>query len=202
MKRLLDVALATVILVVMLPLLAVAALAIWIKLGSSVLFRQRRPGRYGRPFTVFKLRTMSNARDSGGALLPDDQRLCWLGNLLRQTSLDEVPQLWNVLRGDMSLVGPRPLLMEYLPLYSLQQARRHEVRPGITGWAQVNGRNATTWEDRFRHDTWYVGNQSFWLDLRILALTVKAVFAREGISQPGHVTIEYFRGSQNASSTL
>jgi sugar transferase EpsL len=201
-KRLLDVMLAGTALVVLAPILGMVALAVWMTIGRPVLFRQTRPGLHERPFRLVKFRTMHDTVGADGAPRLDAERLTSLGRFLRAASLDELPEFWNVLRGDMSLVGPRPLLMEYLPLYSVHQARRHEVRPGITGWAQVNGRNATSWEDRFRNDTWYVENQSLWLDLRILALTVKVVFAREGISQPGHATIEYFRGSQNASSNL
>lgn len=193
-KRALDVAVAGSALLVLSPLLAVVALAIRAQMGAPVLFRQVRPGRHGRPFTIAKFRTMCDATDAGGVPLPDAERLTALGRLLRGTSLDEVPQLWNVLRGEMSLVGPRPLLMEYLPLYSPRQARRHEVRPGITGWAQVNGRNALSWEERFELDVWYVENRSLLLDLRILLLTVRKVLRREGISQEGHVTMEKFHG--------
>jgi lipopolysaccharide/colanic/teichoic acid biosynthesis glycosyltransferase len=160
-----------------------------------VLFRQVRPGLYGRPFTLLKFRTMTDARGSDGALLADGQRLTRFGAALRRSSLDELLQLWNVLRGDMSLVGPRPLLMEYLPLYNAQQARRHEVRPGITGWAQVQGRNALSWDERFALDLWYVENRSLLLDLRILALTAGRVLSRRGVSQQGHATVEYFRGN-------
>jgi sugar transferase EpsL len=195
-KRVFDVTVAGVVTVVTLPLLGAAALAVRLSMGSPVLFRQVRPGYLGRPFTVFKLRTML---DAAPGTVPgaqsDAERLTRLGRFLRASSLDELPQLWNVLRGDMSLVGPRPLLMQYLPLYTPEQARRHEVRPGITGWAQVNGRNAASWDERFALDTWYVDHQSFWLDLKILARTVTGVLSRRGVSQPGHATVEYFRGS-------
>ncbi|HWR97726.1 MAG TPA: sugar transferase, partial [Candidatus Methanoperedens sp.] len=185
MKRALDVTVAAMALLLLSPLLLAAALAVRLRLGRPVLFRQVRPGRGGRPFVLLKYRTMSDARDGSGVLLPDAGRLSALGRFLRSTSLDELPELFNVLRGDMSLVGPRPLLTEYLPLYTPEQARRHEVRPGITGWAQVNGRNAISWEERFALDVWYVDNRSLRLDLRILALTVAKVLTREGISQEG-----------------
>lgn len=196
MKRLLDVILASVGLVLLAPLMLVLAVLVRLKLGSPVLFRQTRPGLHGKPFTMFKFRTMTDARDDDGNLLPDDQRLTRFGRFLRETSLDELPELWNVLKGDMSLVGPRPLLMEYLPLYTPEQARRNEVRPGITGWAQVNGRNAISWEDKFRLDVWYVDNHSIWLDLKILFLTVKKVLVREGISADGEATMSKFQGSR------
>jgi lipopolysaccharide/colanic/teichoic acid biosynthesis glycosyltransferase len=195
-KRLLDVILASVGLVLLAPLMLVLAVLVRLKLGSPVLFRQTRPGLHGKPFTMFKFRTMTDARDDDGNLLPDDQRLTRFGRFLRETSLDELPELWNVLKGDMSLVGPRPLLMEYLPLYTPEQARRNEVRPGITGWAQVNGRNAISWEDKFRLDVWYVDNHSLWLDLKILFLTVKKVLVREGISADGEATMSKFQGSR------
>jgi sugar transferase EpsL len=166
-----------------------------VKLGSPVLFRQQRPGQHGRPFTIYKFRTMSDVRDGQGNLLPDAGRLTPFGRFLRRTSLDELPELFNVLKGEMSLVGPRPLLTEYLDRYTLEQARRHEVRPGITGWAQVNGRNALTWEQKFALDVWYVDHLSFWLDLKILALTGWKVLRCEGISQTGHATMEEFFGS-------
>ena len=167
------------------------------KLGGPVLFRQIRPGLHGRPFMMIKFRTMTDERGADGELLPDAQRLTPFGRFLRLTSLDELPELWNVLRGDMSLVGPRPLLMEYLPLYSPEQARRHELRPGITGWAQVNGRNALSWEERFKLDVWYVDHRSLWLDLRILWLTVRKVIMREGISAQGEATMSRFTGNQS-----
>lgn len=193
-KRWLDVLAAVLILVPALPLLLVAAVAVRIGLGSPILFRQLRPGLNGKPFALCKLRTMRDAEDTVGKLLPDADRLTPLGRFLRSTSLDELPELWNVLRGDMSLVGPRPLLMKYLSLYSPEQARRHNVRPGITGWAQVNGRNALSWKEKLALDVWYVDHQSLWLDLKIIALTLWKVVRREGISQPGHATMEEFLG--------
>ena len=195
MKRLFDGATALLILAMIWPLLLLLALLVRIKLGSPVLFRQQRPGLHGRPFCIYKFRTMTNAQDAKGEPLPDEARMTPFGHFLRRFSLDELPQLYNVLKGDMSLVGPRALLMEYLPLYSAEQARRHEVRPGITGWAQVNGRNAISWEEKFEHDLWYVDHRSFWLDLRILWMTVKKVFGSEGINQEGQATMEKFKGS-------
>lgn len=177
--------------------LALLGLMVRRKLGSPVLFRQVRPGLHGRPFMMVKFRTMTDERGVDDELLPDAQRLTAFGRFLRATSLDELPELWNVLRGEMSLVGPRPLLMEYLPLYSPDQARRHEVRPGITGWAQVNGRNALSWEDRFKLDVWYVDHRSLWLDLRILWLTVRKVIVREGISAEGEATMPRFTGNKS-----
>jgi len=194
-KRAIDFTAAAVGLVVISPILLLLALLIRAKLGAPILFRQTRPGLHTRPFTILKFRTMRDACDANGAPLPDADRLPQLGRLLRSTSLDELPELWNVLRGDMSLVGPRPLLMEYLPLYSPRQARRHEVRPGITGWAQVNGRNALGWNDRFALDVEYVDRMSLALDARILLLTVLKVFRREGINQQGSATMEKFRGN-------
>lgn len=194
MKRLFDLVVAASLLVALaLPMLFLALLIGW-RLGRPVLFRQIRPGRHGRPFTMVKFRTMTDARDSAGVLLPDAQRMTPFGSFLRSSSLDELPELWNVLRGDMSLVGPRPLLMEYLPLYTPEQARRHEVRPGITGWAQVNGRNALSWEERFKLDVWYVDHHSLWLDLRIFWLTVRKVIQRDGISAAGDATMPKFKG--------
>jgi sugar transferase EpsL len=195
-KRSCDFLAALVLLTVLAPLLGLVALAVRITMGSPILFRQTRPGLRGRPFVLLKFRTMSDSRDADGQLLPDAQRLTPLGLLLRKTSFDELPQLWNVLLGQMSLVGPRPLLMQYLDRYTPEQARRHEVRPGITGWAQVNGRNALTWERKFELDVWYVDHWSVWLDLRILWLTVMKVVKREGISQAGEATMEEFLGSQ------
>jgi len=196
MKRLFDfVAASLALLLLALPLLALAWL-IRRKLGSPVLFRQVRPGLQGRPFTMVKFRTMTDARGSAGALLPDAHRLTPFGRFLRASSLDELPELWNVLCGDMSLVGPRPLLMEYLPLYTPEQGRRHEVRPGITGWAQVNGRNAISWQDKFALDVWYVNNQSLWLDSKILWMTVRKVLVRDGISAAGDATMPKFTGSE------
>ena len=194
--RLRDIVGALAGLVLLAPLLAAIALGIRFTLGGPVLFRQVRPGLHGRPFGLVKFRTMRDALDASGAPLPDEQRLTRFGRFLRTTSLDELPELWNVLIGDMSLVGPRPLLMEYLPLYSPRQARRHEVKPGITGWAQVSGRNALGWDEKFALDVWYVDHRSHWLDLKILALTVIKVLRAEGISQKGHATMEKFGGSR------
>ena len=197
MKRLFDVVVsACALLVLALPLLVV----IWMvrrKLGSPVFFTQVRPGMHGKPFKMVKFRSMTSERGTDGELLPDAVRLTPFGRFLRSTSLDELPELSNVLKGDMSLVGPRPLLMEYLPLYSPEQARRHEVRPGITGWAQVNGRNAISWEDKFKLDVWYVDHCSLWLDIKILWLTVKKVLVREGISAAGEATMGKFTGSKS-----
>ena len=195
MKRTLDVLLAVFALLILCPVIMLTALLISIGLGLPVLFRQARPGLNGKPFEMIKFRTMRDAEDKHGNQLPDEQRLTKLGQFLRAASLDELPELWNVLKGDMSLVGPRPLLMEYLPLYSDEQRRRHEVRPGVTGWAQVNGRNAISWDEKFKLDVWYVDNQSFWLDIKILFLTAFKVFKRDGISQEGKVTMERFKGS-------
>ena len=196
MKRLLDVGLAALgLLLLGIPLV----LLMWRVrhvLGRPVFFHQTRPGLHGRPFRMIKFRTMTDSRSEGGQLLPDEERLGTFGRFLRTTSLDELPELWNVLMGEMSLVGPRPLLMEYLPLYSKEQARRHDVRPGITGWAQVNGRNALSWEEKFKLDVWYVDHRSFWLDLRILWLTLCKVLARDGISAPGEATMPRFTGPQ------
>ncbi|SHH94540.1 sugar transferase [Pollutimonas bauzanensis] len=195
LKRLLDITVSASALLLLAPVMGVVAWQVGRKLGSPVLFRQLRPGRHGQPFEMIKFRSMRDASDVDGQALPDDQRLTPFGDFLRSTSLDELPGLWNVLKGDMSLVGPRPLLMEYLPLYSPQQYRRHEVRPGMTGWAQVNGRNALSWEDKFRLDVWYVEHQSFWLDMRILLLTIKKVLARDGISADGEATVARYTGS-------
>lgn len=196
MKRLFDLVLSLTCLLV----LALPMLVLWVlvhrKLGSPVLFHQVRPGLHGRPFLMVKFRTMTDERSPDGELLPDIQRLTAFGRFLRASSLDELPELWNVLRGEMSLVGPRPLLMEYLPLYSPEQMRRHEVRPGITGWAQVNGRNAVSWDERFGLDVWYVDHRSLWLDIRILGLTVCKVIVREGISAQGEATMPRFTGNK------
>lgn len=195
MKRAFDVLVAAIALVLLIvPLLVVAAF-IRVRLGRPVLFRQIRPGLHGRPFEMVKFRTMREACGQDGKPLPDAERMTPLGTWLRRTSVDELPELWNVLKGDMSVVGPRPLLMEYLPLYSAEQARRHEVLPGVTGWAQVNGRNALSWEDKFRLDVWYVDHRTFGLDLRIVFMTVRKVFAREGISAAGETTMPKFTGS-------
>lgn len=196
LKRFFDSVAAGVGLLLLSPLFVLVAMLVRVNLGSPVLFRQLRPGLNGKPFRMVKFRTMRDAVDAQGHVLPDDQRLTSFGRFLRSASLDELPGLWNVLTGDMSLVGPRPLLMEYLPLYSPEQARRHEVRPGITGWAQVNGRNAISWEEKFKLDVWYVDNQSLWLDIRILLLTVKKVVVRDGISADGEATMTRFTGSK------
>ena len=195
MKRTFDIFLSLITLLVFLPLLFFLFVAVGILIGKPVLFCQERPGKGGRPFQLIKFRTMREALDSDGTPLPDNLRMTKFGSFLRSSSLDELPSLWNVLKGDLSLVGPRPLLMEYLPLYNEKQARRHEVKPGITGWAQVNGRNAISWEDKFELDVWYVDHQSFWLDLKIMLLTIKKVIIRDGISADGHVTIERFKGT-------
>ncbi|ROT96768.1 sugar transferase [Altererythrobacter sp. FM1] len=195
MKRLLDLLIALMASLVLLPIIAIVALAIRISLGGPVFFRQERPGLNGTPFMMVKFRTMSNALGPDGAPLPDAERLTPFGRFLRSTSLDELPELWNVIVGDMSLVGPRPLLMSYLPLYSPEQARRHEVRPGITGWAQINGRNSLSWNDKFALDIWYVDNRSIVLDIKILFLTLRKVIARDGISADGEATMPPFEGA-------
>lgn len=195
MKRLLDLLLIALALPLLLPLAALTWLLVRIKLGGPVLFRQVRPGLHGKPFMMVKFRSMTDARGGDGELLPDAERLPPFGQFLRSSSLDELPELWNVVRGEMSLVGPRPLLMEYLPLYSTAQARRHETRPGVTGWAQVNGRNAITWDEKFRLDVWYVDHQSVWLDMKIIALTIRKVLIREGISAAGAATMHKFDGA-------
>ncbi len=196
MKRIVDILGAGFGLLVLSPLFAIIALVIRRRMGSPVLFRKNRPGRHGQLFELLKFRTMTEAVDLSGDALPDADRMTDFGKWLRSTSLDELPELWNVLRGDMSLAGPRPLLVEYLPLYSPDQARRHEVRPGITGWAQINGRNAISWEEKFKLDVWYVDNQSFWLDLKIIFLTVIRVFQRSGISAAGEATMPKFTGTR------
>ena len=194
-KRLVDIVLAFGGLALLAPVMLAVTWLIRRQFGSPILFRQTRPGLHGKPFSILKFRTMADTRDAKGNLLPDAERLTGFGRFLRSTSLDELPELFNVLKGEMSLVGPRPLLMAYLPLYTPEQARRHEVRPGITGWAQVNGRNAISWEEKFRLDVWYVDNQSFLLDLKILLLTVKKVVVRDGISAVGEATAPRFTGS-------
>ena len=194
-KRLFDIAMASVMLLAAAPLLVVIAILIRIRMGSPVLFRQVRPGLHARPFEMIKFRTMLDATGPDGQPLPDGERLTPLGRFLRSTSLDELPELWNVLKGEMSLVGPRPLLMEYVPLYSPEQARRHEVRPGITGWAQVNGRNAIGWEEKLALDSWYVDHRTALLDLKILLQTAAKVFARHGISAEGEATMPRFEGN-------
>ena len=195
MKRVFDIICSSLAICILVPFLIAVAVLVRINFGSPILFAQLRPGRRGRPFWMIKFRSMTNSVGSDGALLSDADRLTAFGRFLRASSLDELPELWNVLKGDMSLVGPRPLLMEYLPLYTLEQARRHEVRPGITGWAQVNGRNALSWEEKFKLDVWYVDNRSLWLDIKILWLTVKKVLVREGISAAGDATMPKFTGS-------
>ena len=197
MKRLFDFIIAASALLTLLPLIILVALLIRFKLGSPILFTQNRPGLHGKVFKMMKFRSMLDAKDKHGNLLPDNERMTKFGTFLRSTSLDELPGLFNVLKGDMSLVGPRPLLVQYLPLYSTEQARRHNVRPGITGWAQVNGRNAISWEQKFKLDVWYVENQNFWLDIKILFLTLKKVFVREGINGDGEVTMSAFTGNNN-----
>ena len=197
MKRILDILCSFIGLILLAPIFLILVYFIRINLGAPVIFSQIRPGQNGKPFRMYKFRSMKNAIDTHGVLLPDSERLTPFGQKLRSSSLDELPELWNVLKGDMSLVGPRPLLMEYHPLYTKEQFRRHNLRPGITGWAQVNGRNAISWEDKFILDVWYVDNQSFKLDMKILLLTIKKVFIKEGISASGEVTISKFTGSKN-----
>ena len=192
-KRLMDILGSGAGLVLLSPLLLIVAILVRVKLGSPVFFRQQRPGLHGKPFTLVKFRTMTDERDEKGNLLPDEVRLTRFGQFLRSTSIDELPELWNVFVGDMSLVGPRPLLMQYLDRYTPEQARRHEVKPGITGWAQVNGRNALSWEEKFKLDVWYVDHFSFWLDVRILFATFLKVLRREGISGEGHATMMEFK---------
>ena len=196
-KRLFDFAVTGLAIVLLAPIIGFVALLVRKRLGAPILFRQKRPGLAGRPFTILKFRTMTDARYAQGNLLPDAERLPPFGRFLRSTSLDELPELWNVLRGDMSLVGPRPLLMQYLERYTPEQARRHEVRPGITGWAQINGRNALSWEQKFALDVWYVDHLSVGLDLRIIATTVWKILKREGISEPGQATAQEFMGTQS-----
>ncbi|MFP3123375.1 sugar transferase [Ectobacillus funiculus] len=198
MKRLFDLITSLLFLVLLLPITIIVAIFVRIKLGSPIIFKQQRPGLHGKPFYLYKFRTMTDAKGPNGKLLPDHIRLTSFGKFLRKCSLDEVPQLINVVKGDISLVGPRPLLMEYLPLYSKEQAKRHDVRPGITGWAQVNGRNSISWDEKFKLDVWYVKNQSFLLDMKILFLTVIKVFKSEGINQSGHVTMEAFTGTKSS----
>src|SRR5260370_3828468 len=200
-KSVCDRLAAALLLILMSPLLAVVAVLVRMVMGSPVLFRQRRPGLEGKIFELLKFRTMTDARDAQGKLLPDDARLTRFGRRLRSLSLDELPQLWNVLRGELSFVGPRPLLAEYLDRYTPEQARRHLVKPGITGWVQVNGRNAISWEEKFSLDTWYVDHWSLWLDFRILLLTVLRIFGRHGISQEGHATMPEFMGSASATAS-
>ncbi|MDQ8735950.1 sugar transferase [Paenibacillus sp. LHD-38] len=199
MKRMFDLAISSLLLIVLSPVIAITAILVRSKLGSPIIFKQQRPGLHGVPFYVYKFRTMTSERDSLGELLPDHLRLTAFGSLMRKSSLDELLQLVNVIKGELSLIGPRPLLMEYLPLYNEQQAKRHLVRPGITGWAQINGRNAVSWESRFEHDVWYVENRSLLLDIKILLLTVKKVLKSEGVSNGNHVTMPVFQGTTTNS---
>ncbi len=200
-KRIFDLVSTMLGLILLSPFILLTALTVAFFLGTPILFRQQRPGYKGGPFVIYKFRTMTDASDSAGNLLPDSKRLTRLGRFLRALSLDELPELFNILRGEMSLVGPRPLLMEYLERYSTEQMRRHDVYPGLTGWAQVNGRNAITWQDKFRYDVWYVDNWSFWLDIKIFLMTLWKVIKREGISQPGQATTEYFMGNADGDQT-
>ena len=195
-KRLTDLTLGLTALILLSPVLAITYVLVKKNLGTPVFFTQIRPGQHGKPFRMVKFRTMRDAVDAQGNPLPDSERLTPFGRRLRSTSIDELPELWNVIKGEMSLVGPRPLLMEYLPLYSPEQATRHDLKPGMTGWAQINGRNAISWEDKFKLDTWYVQHQSLWLDIKIMALTVKKVLVRDGISAEGEATMTRFTGSQ------
>lgn len=197
MKRVLDLIIALTALILLLPLMLVLALLVLLVLGRPVLFRQERPGLHGKPFTIYKFRTMRNHQSGETDPASDAQRMTRFGRFLRSTSLDELPELWNVVKGDMSLIGPRPLLMEYLPLYSPEQARRQEVRPGITGWAQVKGRNTLSWDRKFELDVWYVDNRTLWLDLKILGLTAIKVLARDGIAQEGEATMKKFSGNES-----
>jgi lipopolysaccharide/colanic/teichoic acid biosynthesis glycosyltransferase len=199
LKRFFDFVLSLMLFFISVPMLAFLFLIVKITMGTPVFFSQIRPGKNGEPFKMYKFRTMSDAVDKNGNLLPDGERLTFFGKKLRSASIDELPELWNVLKGEMSFVGPRPLLMEYLPFYNEEQMKRHNVKPGITGWAQINGRNAISWEEKFNLDVWYVENQSFWLDIKILLLTVKKVFKREGISAEGEATMPKFTGSQRGA---
>jgi len=200
-KRIFDLICTSIGLVIISPILAITSVAIWKRLGRPIIFSQLRPGYKGKPFWLYKFRTMTDQRNNQGDLLPDSKRITGLGRFLRNSSIDELPELWCVLRGDMSLVGPRPLLMQYLERYSSEQARRHNVIPGMTGWAQINGRNILNWEDKFKLDVWYVDNWTFWLDIRILFSTMLKVIKREGISQPGFLTAEEFMGSNPPEET-
>ena len=195
MKRLFDLTLILLSLPLLLPLYLMVAWLVRSKLGAPILFRQIRPGKHAKQFEMIKFRTMTDERDANGELLPDSVRLTKFGHFLRSSSLDELPELWNVVKGDMSLVGPRPLLMEYVSLYSPEQARRHVMRPGVSGWAQVNGRNAISWEEKFKLDVWYVDNRSFWLDIKVICLTLKKVIVRDGISADGEATMSKFTGT-------
>ena len=198
LKRIFDLVISIILLLILSPIIFITALSIFSKIGTQVIFTQERPGLKGKPFNVYKFRSMTDERDQNGELLPDDIRLTSFGKVIRKLSLDELPQLWNVLKGDMSFVGPRPLLMEYMNLYNETQLKRHDVRPGITGWAQVNGRNTITWEKKFEFDVWYVENQSFWLDMKIMLMTVMKVFKSEGISQDGQATMTKFQGTSKS----
>lgn len=198
MKRIFDIVVSLMALILLSLVIAITAFLIRIKIGTPVIFTQVRPGLNGKPFKVYKFRSMTEEKDSNGELLPDDIRLTSFGKIIRKLSLDELPQLWNVLKGDMSFVGPRPLLMEYMSLYDQIQLKRHDVRPGITGWAQVNGRNTISWEKKFEFDVWYVENQTFWLDLKILVMTAMKVFKSEGISQDGQATMTKFQGNSKS----
>jgi sugar transferase EpsL len=198
LKRVFDFIASIVLTILLSPVIIISAILVAVNLGSPVIFKQKRPGLNGKLFTLYKFRTMKDAKNKDGTLLPDEERLTKFGKILRSTSIDELPELFNVIKGDMSLVGPRPLLVEYLELYSTEQMRRHEVRPGITGWAQVNGRNNLSWEEKFKLDVWYVDNRSFWLDIKILLLTVLKVIKREDISQKGQATAELFKGTSNS----
>jgi sugar transferase EpsL len=200
-KMAVDLLVAFAVLTVFSPVLLAIGISLFLEMGRPILFRQQRPGKYGKPFTLYKFRTMADKRDAQIQLLPDGERLTRLGRLLRLFSLDELPQLWNVVRGDLSLVGPRPLLMQYLDRYSLEQARRHDVLPGITGWAQINGRNAITWKQKFELDLWYVDHWSFWLDIKILLLTAKKIVRPKDVSSIGHATMPEFKGSSNSEET-
>jgi len=199
MKRIFDLVTIFFGLIMLLPVIMLTALVLISKLGLPIFFQQSRPGLNGKIFKILKFRTMTNDYDKNGRLLSDESRMTKFGKFLRSTSLDELPSLWNVLKGDMSLVGPRPLLVEYLPLYSIQQARRHDVKPGVTGWAQINGRNTISWDEKFNLDLWYVDNQSIWLDIKILWLTVRKVIVGNGINQANHATVERFKGNNNGN---
>ena len=196
LKRLFDIIVALVLIVLFLPVYLIVSILILVKMGGPIFFRQKRPGKDGKIFEIYKFRTMTNEKDGRGELLPDELRLVGIGKFIRSTSLDELPQIFNVLNGDMSFVGPRPLLVEYLPLYNERQKKRHDVKPGITGWAQVNGRNAISWEEKFEYDVWYVEHQSFWLDIKILWMTFLKVVRRSDISSQSSVTMEKFRGNK------
>jgi len=202
LKRVFDIVLALVLIILFLPIYLLVSLLILFKMGRPILFKQLRPGKDEKIFGIYKFRTMTNEKDENGKLLPDEQRLKGLGKTIRSLSLDELPQIFNVLKGDMSFVGPRPLLVEYLPLYNERQKKRHDVKPGITGWAQVNGRNAISWEEKFEYDVWYVENQSFWLDIKILWMTFLKVLKRSDISSDSAVTMEKFQGSTSEQGTI